>query len=211
MKYYKTRGAAGVTSKNSDQIDYNLTKRTLIGGKQPVGGVTIRQAVGGTFSPTIQGAVDDLITIAELPIGSCLTKWDTTSPNGQAQAQMVTISGSVTPEEPGNPTAVVHVFGFPFVVPANTTPNVLTSTVITKFNQLVSENKYFQSVTQQSPTSFEVTFIDFQDHEIYLNEENGVTVSTAITNQAIYGYGNWELLGDEAKFGKTLYYFRRIG
>ncbi|WJZ28055.1 baseplate wedge subunit [Serratia phage 92A1] len=208
---YKTRGAARVTSRNSDHIDYNLTKRPLIGGKQAIGGVTIRQAVAGTFEPSIQGAVDDLITISELPIGSGMINWTGASPNGQAQVQVLTIAGSVVAEEPSDTNAVVHVYGFPFVVPVNTTPNVLTTTVFNAFKQYVAENKYFQSVTQQSPTSLEVTFIDCQDHEIYSNIENGVTVTSVISSEAIYGYGNWERVGEEAKFGRTLYYFRRIG
>lgn len=208
---YKTRGAARVVSRNADHIDYNLSNRAVIGGKQPVGAVSIRQAVHGTYSPTIQGAVDDLITMIEMPIGGCMLTWDDITPNGQPQSQLVTISGTLAAQEPGNTQAVVHVYGFPFKFAIGTTPNVITSEVIRQFKQLAAENSYFQTVTQQDPTSFEVTFIDNQSHEIYSNVENGVTVVSSVTSPAVYGYGNWDLVGSETKFTKTLNYFRRIG
>ncbi|QPI13955.1 baseplate wedge subunit and tail pin [Serratia phage 4S] len=213
MKTFKTSAAAKVTSRNSDHIDFNLSEGTIIGGKQPVGAPTIRQTTNGVDGPTVQGAIDDLITLVEIPIDGCLMTWGANSPQAISQTQRLDVSGVVVAEsEDAGPESVVHVYGFPFKFPVGTTANNVTTAIFDKFKQLQSEDKFFQTVSRINDVAISVTFIDRQNHEAYNFVENGVTVATSITQPASPGYGTWELVkADTTTFpGKTLNYYRRI-
>lgn len=210
----KTREKAGIFSRDSAFIEYDMgSKDPIIGNQRPIGGVNIDQRRKGVDYPNVQSALDDLYTLSMIRVGDVLVSTNSTPPNPNGQIETLTFTGTVkNSKDESLPKAIVHVYGIPFVLDKGKTHIDLTKAVTEKFTEMMKRNEMFSNVRVYGSTNnqLEIKFLDTITHPEETVTENGITISRSITSPAQTGYGAWSLLGTETKFNTTLYYFKRI-
>lgn len=210
----KTRLKAGVISRDASYIEYiQGTKDPLIGGNRTIGGITVDQSRKGVNFPNVQSAIDDLYTISPLRVGDVLVSTLATSPEAAGQIETLTFSGTIKNTiDPKAETALLHVYGIPFIFNKGTSHTDVVKAVAEKFTEMMNQSIIFSKVQRKGAANdqLEVQFIDSLPHDATHIEQNGITVSGNIDSVARSGYGTWTQLGKEEKFGASLYYYKRI-
>ncbi|QFR56114.1 baseplate tail fiber connector protein [Serratia phage Muldoon] len=203
-----TRSAARVTSRNATAIKYVPNGIPDIGGKRSVGQSNVRNTSEGVFYPNVQAAIDDLYGIATGSIGDGKITWQELPLAGNSQTQRLKFDGEARSDDGSD--VLINVFGFPFVLKAGTKAVDIADIVSKEFTKYKNNSEYFNTVNVIGDgTTLEIQFTDNIQHEAFMFNQHGVTITGTITDNANPGYGDWELVGQEAKFGRTLYYYRR--
>ena len=203
-----TRSAARVTSRDSTTIEYKPNGIPDIAGKRAVGESNVRNTSKGVFYPNVQAAIDDLYGMACAQIGEGKITWQEMPLDGTSQTVRLRFEGTATSID--GVDVLINVFGFPFVVKAGTKATDLATTVRTEFTKYKDNGEYFTTVnTIGDGSTIEIQFTDNIQHDVFNFNQHGITITGTIINDAIPGYGIWELVGKETKFGRDMFYYRR--
>lgn len=207
----KSRTLAKVPSRLAEHLEYKVGNTLELSGKQPIGGMTVQQTVAHADYPTVQGAIDDLISLSNPPINTVITNTDGLDPTAVSQSQTVTVRvypGQITTD------AIVECFGVRIKVQNADLQEAtrLTTVIVRELQSLSDKEQCFKNITHSEGTeTFNVTMIDYKDHPTYSYENPGVEITTAVLSPAKPGYmGTWTKIGEENKFDGKLYYFKRI-
>lgn len=212
---------AGVISREADYLQFSVTDGNIdVMNNQPYGSNTISQKFKGVQYPNIQSAIDDVRNFSILPVESVLINTDGISPEGQAQSDAWTFSGTVENGTAAEGTSViVNVYGFSIVASVGDTAEEFTAKVKIALEQAVVKNEIINEVTD-SPGSGNILNVKYQDNQVHKlpsYSDHGITISSSIASPAKAGYGTWNLIGrqtitfDGASDPTVLHYFKRIG
>ena len=210
----KTREGAKVPSREAVflQFDPHTVDPTGVMGVKPIGGPNVDALINGVNYPNIQNAIDELAATTQLPINAIYTSAENTAPRGIQQSERLTFSGQVT-GAPGA-TAVVYVYGVPVVCDVGDNADAVCNKVLAEFTQMKNSNIAFSTVERQEGTVTPILNVKFIDNCAHVNlgdfVSQGITVQREVLSPGQAGYGTWTALGQEEKFGVTMYYFKRI-
>lgn len=198
----RNRSASGVYERVAAFIEFDQVRT---GGR--IGNPTVDQEAQG-YGPNVQAAIDDLWNKALIGPGSIYLSLSSLSPS---TAPTVSRSQSVTTTVTGvaNADSTITVGGVPVAINAGNDSNL----VATKIAQALSAQPFITSATSSGNT-VSYTWIDTFAHPTDNYTQVGVTLSSKTTvyggQPGYLGYGSWELLGSEAKYGTTIYSWLRI-
>ncbi|QPB12436.1 hypothetical protein [Providencia phage PSTCR6] len=210
----KTRGGATVPSRKADYLEYRVGDDTYSGNSAPIGNYGTDQSVLGARYPTVQGAIEDLQGTF-LEVNSIIINDDGVNPQGTSQVDLLTIDGSVVSD---TQTAIISVFGLPFVFEKNDTTEEIAAKIVAQAQDYIIRNEYFSVVQLNALDSkkIDIQYLDFRKHLPFTHSEKGVTFTTEMQSPAKAGYGVWNKIGtQEVTFvdqtdKKLLHYFKRI-
>lgn len=191
----------------------------LSGNMQPYGSVTISQTQDGIMYSNVQAAIDDVAVMAQqFGVNTVVTNTDGVSPQGSPQIDSIKFSGMVLTDgkQTGDET-LVDVFGFKVRAIVGDSAEDFTDKAIDRLKQALSQQIAFANVVKSSTasTSAEVTYRDYQTHNLQSYTDQGITITPSLVSPAKSGFGTWSLLGntniqlDGQKNPIKLYYFVR--
>lgn len=174
-----------------------------------IGDSTTEQQAFGYNLPNVQAAIDDIYSIARVPVGGIFLSLGSNSPEvaptvTNSQTVVLTITGNATSD--GTVTIDNHSVSF---VTADT-PTVIAGKIAAA---LAADTANFTSATSSAGV---VTYVYNDDiaHEIFKGVVSGVTFESNVTvlggDVGYLGYGFWQLLGTETKYTRTIYNWLRV-
>lgn len=208
----KARTGAQVPSRLADYLEYKPSNLLQLSGNSSIGSLSVDEAVCGSLFPSVQGAIDDIVTLTDPPIGTVMTNTTGLNPKAVSQVQTITITGTAAAS--AGDEAVVFVFGLPIKVSNGDNDEAITGKVFSLLEKYHDDGHLFTNVqrTTGAANKIDVSMIDYKNHPVYKSVNDGVTVTTSVSTPAQSGViGSWTQLGKETKFTKTLTYWERIG
>lgn len=217
----KTTSLSQNFSRYANNIVYLDTKgSTLVGDSQPVGSVTVKQTIDGVFTPSVQAALDDIVSLYTLPINSVVVNTDGVSPQSIQQVDSFAFSGSVVYDglTAGAPVKF-NFLGFYIDVEVGDSADEVASKTKIYLDTVVGSGSVFNSVNfGASLNILQIQYNDVQTHNIDEIVNIGITATPTTISPAKGGYGVWEKIGTESKDldGSTttdptiFYYFKRV-
>lgn len=213
----KTIGLTQNTSNAASHISYVPGDNILSGNTQPVGSVAIGQSFDGVLYPNVQAALDDVVSLFELPVDHVITNTSGISPAGLHQIDTLTFSGivrlagKVTGEK-----VQLNTFGFWTEVLIGDSADEVVAKVKVSLDVAKSSGLVFNEVRVGSQLNIlEVTYNDYQKHSLPEYTNLGIKIAQTVQSPSKPGYGVWLRLGTETKTlvggtgNVTLHYFRR--
>jgi len=196
------RQAASITTNDAADITYDQTLFPQIGS------ASAAQQALGIDGPNVQAALDQIYDSTTVQPGAIVVTLSALNPNtaptvSYSQVSKVTVTGT-----PVAGTLMIAGYQVPILATDTTTQ------IATKISTALAANTTVFSSAVASTNTVTYTYIDSHDHQVDNNIQLGLTVSTTTTTYGgtpgYLGYGWWELLGSEAKYGKTFYSWLRI-
>lgn len=219
----KTREGAKVVSREAVylQFDQSNMNQTMVGSVRAFGGPSVDAYTAGMTLPNVQDAIGELATAAVTPVGGIVIMSENISPQGQPQQDEITISGTASVQ--GEPSAIIHIFGLPFIITEGMSADALCTKLVEKLEELKTQNVVFKTVQRRAGSAdiiVDVSYLDTSDHNENITPDStfGFTISRQITSPAKPGYGSWSYMGYETKTlsgilnasPTDLHYFKRI-
>lgn len=212
---------AGVISRDAGYLQFATTEGNIdVMNNQPYGTNTITQKFKGVQYSNVQSAIDDIRNFSILPLETVLINADGISPEGQAQSDEWTFTGTVENGDAASGTPIIiSVYGFPVTGAVGDTAEEFTAKVKTVLEDASVRNEIINEVTD-SATGGNILNIKYQDNQVHnlpTYSDHGITVTPVVTSPAKAGYGTWNLIGrqsitfDGASEPTVLHYFKRIG
>ncbi|UPW39240.1 baseplate wedge subunit and tail pin [Escherichia phage vB_EcoM_ESCO47] len=190
---------AGVISRHADFLDFRKNNQQIdVLNNQSVGSVTISQLAKGFYEANVESAINDVHNIARADIGTVITNTSGVSPEGTAQVDYWTFSGTVTEDtlNDGDPV-IVNVFGLHVDATVGMTDNEFTAQVRIALQNAIA-NRVAIASYQDHPTEgnkLQIVYLDNQRHVLNPHSSLGITTTQEILSESKSGYGTWNLLG----------------
>ena len=211
----KTIGLSQNTSNKASHISFNPGNNILSGNTQAVGSVSVSQSFEGILQPNVQAAIDDVVSLFELPIDHVITNTSGISPAGQRQVDNITFTGVVKLDGKATGDKVqLNTYGFWTEVTVGDSADEAVAKIKVTLDLAKGDGKVFNDVSVGSQLNIlQISYNDFQPHVLKEYTNNGIKISQSIQSPAKSGYGTWLRLGSEDKSftsgNITLHYFRR--
>lgn len=198
----RNRSASGVYERVAAFITFDQTET---GGR--IGDPSPSQEAQG-YGPNIQAAIDDMWSKVLIIPGAVFQSLSNLSPStpptvSRSQTTVVTVSGIA------NSDNTLSIATIPVPIQAGNDANLIA----TKIAQTLSAQPFMTSAVATGAT-VTYTWADTQAHPTDNYTQNGVTITSTTTTRGgqpgYLGYGSWELLGSETKYGTTIYSWVRI-
>ena len=198
----RNRSASGVYERDAAFITFDQTRT---GGR--IGNPSVDQEAQG-YGPNVQAAIDDMWAKVLIAPGSIYQSISSTSPSvpptvSRSQTTTVTAAGVA------NADSTLSIAGVPVAVNAGND----ASLIATKIGQALTAQPFMSNVAVTG-TSVTYTWVDTFAHPTDNYTQVGVTISSTTSvrggQPGYLGYGSWELLGSETKYGTTIYSWLRI-
>lgn len=189
----------------------------IIGNNQPYGKANINQTAKGVDYPNTQAAIDDLASMFTLPVNSVVINTDGVNPQGVAQIDQFTFTGTATDADRANGDLVLFNFYGTMVEIAIGDTNEEIANKVRFALELKAANADVYSIISQGATQdiIQVVYVDVQPHVLEPISNFGVKVEQVKVSPAKPGYGVWSQIGtqtltlDGATSPTTFYYFKR--
>lgn len=213
----KTISLTQNTFNSASHIKYTPGNNILSGNTQPVGSTTISQSFEGVLGPNVQSAIDDVVSLFELPIDTVLTNTSGINPAGQQQVDSYTFSGIVRLTGQVNGTLVqLNTFGFWTEVIVGDSADEVAAKVKVTLDAAKDQGLVFSDITVGAQLNIlQIRYNDYQPHVLPEYTNLGIKITQTIQSPPKVGYGVWLRLGTENKTLEgsveptTLHYFRR--
>lgn len=208
---------AGVVSRQADYLQFNTNTNSDVMGKQSYGSLTISQLFKGVEYPNVQSAIEDVRNFSIRAINSIEINTDGVSPEGVAQTDTWTFTGTVARQDGSSDDCIISAYGFNVLVSVGDTAEEVTAKVKAVLENAVTNNFVINRVEAgTNGNELTVTYIDNQKHVLPSIALNGITIAQTILTPGKEGYGAWTRIGTktETLVGLAdpvlLHYFKRI-
>ena len=210
-----TGGKSKIISREADYLEYRQNTDIAVGGKHPIGGVTIDQGKRGIYFPTIQSAIDDLYSMCILPIDSILTNATGINPQPESQVTRIVFGDaySIPEDKRGDGKYHIKVLGIDIFLKIADIQNRsnFISEIMNVLNESIVNGLILSYIQKVDDNTYDVKFIDNQYHEpTTYGDPDVIELTETIVSNYRNGYGTWVKLGQEDKFNSTIHYFKRI-
>ncbi|AWD90307.1 baseplate wedge subunit [Erwinia phage Cronus] len=222
--FSKTREGAKVYSREADYLEYRQDSDPLIANTNDIGSVSTDQLELGVEYPTIQGAIQDLKTVAVGNIGDVKINTTGNMPGAVSQVGSVQFTGSVNiintnydPENPVELKQIITILGVPVEIIQGETADQVAVKFVAAAQEYETKGIVFTQIQQSSsdPTVVEFVHADYRVHSYTDFLKYGLTATFTVSSPPQNGQGSWVLLGQESKTFTgatdpvTLYYYKR--
>lgn len=184
-----------------------------VGDIRPIGGPNYNQVTRNIKEVNVQGAIEELYSIAVDPIkiNGIYISTDASTPAAVKHVEILEFSGDRISE--GVTETTFNVLGEIFKFESGRTIESIITEIEQRFIELAAKNYLITSVSRKGGDGkeLEFVFIDSVPKNIKLSySKNGISYTSRTDVNGVSGYGTWIKLGQEEKFETTFHYFKRI-
>lgn len=208
----KTREGARGYSRQAGILELSQSNLPIaqIMGTTKVGSPTTDQLQLGVEFPNVQSAIDDIVTMYQVPINGVVAFTDDTkTPEGSNMIERLVFSGSAT-------ASPIYVYGIPVIVQKGDNNELVATKALATLNKYKDAGIAIKKAEKVSGTNnqLDVTFNDVHAHDNFTYRGNGISIVGSTTSEAIPGYGLWTKIGTQLltfdSKNTTLHYYKRI-